>query len=117
LIMPKGPLGYAGSINFSARDVLSSLRKLESLKPDFALPGHGATGDTSPYIADGIQVGMHVGWGKMPPEKPHPSFRIAQKNVRVVAWNIDATSADFGDLDGDGRPDIAVVAPAAEGAV
>jgi metallo-beta-lactamase class B len=117
LIMPDGPLGYAGSINFSARDILASLRKLQALKPDFALPGHGPIGDTSRYIEAGIQVGIRVGWGKMQPEKPDPYFRLSQKNVRVVAWNIDATSADFGDIDGDGKPDIAAVAPDGEGSV
>src|SRR5262249_23214181 len=65
LIMPDGPLGYSGSINFSARDVLSSLRKIQELHPDVALPGHGAVGDPSSYIAAGIEVGVHVGWGKM----------------------------------------------------
>jgi glyoxylase-like metal-dependent hydrolase (beta-lactamase superfamily II) len=111
LIMPDGVLGYAGSINFSARDVLSSLRKLQALKPDVVLPGHGAHGDPDRYLAAGIDVGVHVGWGKMPPEQPDPYFRLTQKNVRVVAWNLGATSADFGDIDGDHRPDVAVLVP------
>ncbi len=68
LIMPNGPLGYAGSINFSARDVLASLRKLQALKPDVALPGHGPVGDPSRYIKAGIDVGVRDGWGKIPPE-------------------------------------------------
>jgi squalene-hopene/tetraprenyl-beta-curcumene cyclase len=117
LIMPNGPLGYSGSINFSGRDVLSSLRKLKALRPDVALPGHGPYGDPRQYLDAGIEVGTRVGWGKFPPEQPDPYFRLKQKNVRVVAWNIEATSAAFGDIDGDGRPDIAVVAPAGEGAV
>ena len=33
LIMPDGPLGYSGSINFSGKDVLASLRKLQALDP------------------------------------------------------------------------------------
>jgi glyoxylase-like metal-dependent hydrolase (beta-lactamase superfamily II) len=117
LIMPDGPLGYSGSVNFSARDVLSSLRKLQDLQPDVALPGHGAVGDPSAYIAAGIDVGVHVGWGKMRPEKPDPYFRLTQKNVQVVAWNIEAVSADFGDIDGDGLPDVAVLAPDGDGSV
>jgi glyoxylase-like metal-dependent hydrolase (beta-lactamase superfamily II) len=114
LIMPDGVLGYAGSINFSAVDVLSSLRKLQALKPAVVLPGHGPYGDPDRYIAAGIDVGVHVGWGKMPPEQPDPYFRLTQKNVQVVAWNIDASSADFGDIDGDGWPDVAVVVPAGD---
>jgi glyoxylase-like metal-dependent hydrolase (beta-lactamase superfamily II) len=117
LIMPDGPLGYSGSINFSARDVLSSLRKLQALKPEVALPGHGPYGNPARYIDAGIEVGVRVGWGKMRPEKPDPYFRLTQKNVQVVAWNIGAVSADFGDIDGDGLPDIAVVAPDGDGAV
>jgi metallo-beta-lactamase class B len=117
LIMPDGVLGYAGSINFSARDVLSSLRKLQALKPDVVLPGHGPYGDPDRYLAAGIDVGVHVGWGKMPPEQPDPYFRLTQKNVQVVAWNRGATSADFGDIDGDGRPDVAVVVPQGDDAV
>ena len=60
---------------------------------------------------------MRVGWGKIRPEKPDPYFRLTQKNVQVVAWNIDAVSADCGDLDGDGKPDVAVVVPDGESAV
>jgi len=115
LIMPDGVLGYAESINFSAADVLASLRKLESLRADVVLPGHGPWGNPDRYIAAGISVGRHVGWGKFPPEDPDRHFRLTQKNVLVAAWNIDAASADFGDIDGDGRPDAAIVAPSGEG--
>lgn len=109
LIMPEGALGYAGSINFSATDVLASLRKLDRLKVDFILPGHGPITGPDRYIASGIGVGRHVGWGKIRPEDPDPRYRLSQQNVQVVAWNIDATSADTGDLNRDRRPDIAVV--------
>ena len=37
LIMPDGVLGYSGSINFSATDVLASLRKLAAANVDFIL--------------------------------------------------------------------------------
>ena len=111
LIMPDGVLGYAGSINFSATDVLASLRKLDGLRVDFILPGHGPITGPDRYVAAGIEVGRHVGWGKIRPEAPDPRYRLTQKNVVVVAWNIDATSADIGDFNRDRRPDVAVVAP------
>jgi hypothetical protein len=117
LIMPRGVLGYSGSINFSARDVLASLRKLRALKPDVVLPGHGAVGGPADTLGDGVEVAEAGGWGLIEPEKPDPYFRITQKNVVVAAWNIGATSAAFGDIDGDGRPDIAVVARDGDGAV
>lgn len=111
LIMPEGVLGYSGSINFSGTDVLASLRKLEDLKVDFILPGHGPITSPERYVAAGIGVGRHVGWGKIKPESPDPRFRMTQQNVLVVGWNLDQTSADFGDLNGDGRPDAAIVVP------
>jgi glyoxylase-like metal-dependent hydrolase (beta-lactamase superfamily II) len=117
LIMPDGVLGYSGSINFSATDVLASLRKLEALNVDYILPGHGPITSPERYVAAGIGVGRHVGWGKMRPETPDPRFGLKQKNVIVVAWNLNQTSADFGDLDGDGWPDVAVVVPDGKGAV
>src|SRR5439155_2481864 len=40
LTMPLGVLGNAGSVNFSATDILSSLRKLNELEVDYVLPGH-----------------------------------------------------------------------------
>jgi hypothetical protein len=37
--------------------------------------------------------------------------------VIVAAWNLGAVSAAFGDIDGDGRPDIAIVCRHGEGAL
>jgi hypothetical protein len=42
LRVARGVLGTSGSFNFSARDVLASLRKLQALKPDAVLPDSGA---------------------------------------------------------------------------
>src|SRR5262249_7433419 len=58
-----------------------------------------------------------VGWGFIKPERPDPRFRITQKNVLVVGWGQEATSAAFGDLDGDGKPDVVVVSPDGDGSV
>jgi metallo-beta-lactamase class B len=117
LIMPRGVLGYSGSINFSARDVLASLRKLRALEPDVVLPGHGAVGGPADTLGAGVEVAVAGGWGLIRPEKPDPYFRIVQKNVVVAAWNLGAPSAAFGDIDGDGRPDIAIVCRHGKGAL
>jgi glyoxylase-like metal-dependent hydrolase (beta-lactamase superfamily II) len=117
LIMPRGVLGYSGSVNFSARDILDSLRKLNDLRPDFVLPGHGAIEGPGNYLQAGIDVGTAVGWGFLAPEKPNPRFRITRKNVEVVGWNHQAVSAAFGDVDEDGRPDVVLVAPQGTGSV
>lgn len=112
LIMPRGVLGYSGSVNFSATDVLASLRKLRDLKADYVLPGHGAVEGPENYFHAGIDVGRSVGWGFISPEQPDARFRITQKNVLVVGWGQNATSAAFGDVNGDGKPDVVTVAPA-----
>lgn len=117
LIMPDGVLGYAGSVNFSPYQVLASLRKLDGLRVDTILPGHGPVVGPEKYVAAGIEVGTRVGWGKMPAERPDPRFRLSQSNVLVAGFLADAVSADFGDADGDGRPDIALVAPHGTGSV
>ncbi len=111
LIMPHGPLGYSGSIGFSPRDVLASLRKLQQGNYDLILPGHGPVLPPRDYLDDGIEIGTRVGWGKMPPVNPDPRFKITQPNVMVVAANMGAESAAFGDFNGDGQPDIAIVSP------
>jgi metallo-beta-lactamase class B len=115
LIMPRGVLGYSGSVNFSAADVLASLRKLRDLKVDLVLPGHGAVEGPENYFHAGIDVGRAVGWGFIRPERPDPRFRLTQENVLVVGWGQSATSAAFGDVNGDGRPDVVVVSPAPDG--
>jgi metallo-beta-lactamase class B len=115
LIMPRGVLGYSGSVNFSATDVLASLRKLRDLKADLVLPGHGAVEGPENYFHAGIDVGQAVGWGFIRPERPDPRFRITQPNVLVVGWGQNATSAAFGDVNGDGKPDVVVVSPAGDG--
>jgi metallo-beta-lactamase class B len=117
LIMPRGVLGYSGSVNFSARDVLSSLRKLRHLKVDYVLPGHGAVEGPANYFQAGIAVGEAVGWGFIKPERPDPHFRITQENVLVVGWGQNATSAAFADVNGDGKPDVVIVSPDGDGAV
>ena len=75
LIMPGGVLGYSGSLDFSAQDVLNSLRKLAALRPDVVLGGHGG-GDPDHFIAKGIEAGEATGWSKMKPEKPNPLYRF-----------------------------------------
>src|SRR5262249_32964139 len=112
LIMPRGVLGYSGSVNFSATDVLASLRKLRDLKADLVLPGHGAVEGPENYFHAGVDVGEAVGWGFIKPERPDPRFRIAQKNVVVVGWGQNAASAAFGDLNGDDKPDVVIGSPA-----
>src|SRR5262249_19810709 len=94
-----------------------SLRKLRELKADLVLPGHGAVEGPENYFHAGIDVGQAVGWGYIKPERPDPRFRITHENVLVVGWGQNATSAAFGDVDGDGRPDVVVVSPAGDGPV
>ena len=60
LIMPGGVLGYSGSLDFSAQDVLRSLKKLAALRPDVVLGGHGGGGPDE-FIAKGIEAGEATG--------------------------------------------------------
>ncbi len=114
LIMPRGTLGYFGSINFSAADVLASLRKLAALKVGGILPGHGPSGDPQPYL-NGIEVGAATGWGKMRPEKPDPMYGFQSRDYLVAGWLEPIQSAAFGDVDGDGLPDVAMLVTAPQG--
>jgi FG-GAP-like repeat len=117
LIMPHGVLGYSGSVNFSATDIMSSLQKLHALKVDYVLPGHGAVEGPLNYFKAGIDVGHAVGWGYIKPERPDPRFRITQKNVLVVGWGQHATSAAFSDVNGDGKLDVVIVSPDGDGSI
>ena len=114
LIMPDGPLGYSGSVNFWPQDVLDSLKKLDALKPDYVLCGHG-NGTPDHFIAPGIAAGEATGWGKMTPPNPDATFGFAYKNYQVVGWLETIYAATFGDIDGDGHPDIAIVTPGDKG--
>jgi glyoxylase-like metal-dependent hydrolase (beta-lactamase superfamily II) len=114
LIMPGGVLGYSGSLNFKAADILASLRKLDALNPDVVLGGHGL-GDPDKFIKAGIDAGTSTGWGKMKPERPDPLHRFTQKNYLVAAWLENIATATFGDVDGDGLPDAAVLVEGPKG--
>jgi glyoxylase-like metal-dependent hydrolase (beta-lactamase superfamily II)/outer membrane protein assembly factor BamB len=114
LIMPGGVLGYSGSLDFSALDVLNSLKKLAALGPDVVLGGHGG-GPPDNFIAAGIEAGEATGWSRMPPPKPNPLYRFSQTNYLVAAWLEPIVSAAYGDVDGDGRPDVAVLVPKGRG--
>jgi len=114
LIMPGGVLGYSGSLDFSAQDVLASLRKLAALKPDAVIGGHGG-GAPDGFIAAGIEAGEATGWSRMKPEKPNPLYRFSQTNYLVAAWLQPILSAAYGDVDGDGRPDVAILAQESAG--
>jgi len=114
LIMPGGVLGYSGSLDFSAKDVLSSLRKLAALKPDVVHGGHGG-GAPDEFIAKGIEAGEATGWSRMKPEKPDPFYRFTQRNYLIAAWLEPIASAAYGDIVGDGRPDVAVLVQGSEG--
>src|SRR4051794_5604146 len=106
--MPGGVVGYSGSLNFKAAEPLARLQKVDALKPDVVLGGHGL-GDPEKFLAAGIATGEATGWGKMKPLKPDPLFKFLKKSYRTVAWLEKIATAAFGDVDGDGQPDVAVL--------
>ena len=78
------------------------------------LGGHG-NGGPEEFIAKGIENGEATGWSRMTPPKPDPLCRFTQTNYLVAAWLERIQSAAYGDIDGDGRPDVAVLVPKGKG--
>ncbi len=116
LIMEGGILGYFGSVNFWPADVLASLKKVADQYPDVVLGGHGR-GDPDRFSGIGVRAGEATGWGQMTPIKPDPFFGFADRNYQAVAWLQHIVSAAFGDIDGDGLPDVAVLTSSSKGLV
>jgi len=56
-----------------------------------------------------------TGWSKMTPPKPDPLYRFTKKNYLVAAWLEKTLSAAYGDVDGNGRADVAVLVPQGRG--
>ena len=114
LIMPGGVLGYDGSVDFSAKALLASLKKLARMDLHVVLGGHGG-GIAREFLGNGIGVGEATGWGRTKPRKPDPLHGFVSKDCLVAAWLEKIRSAAFGDVNGDGRPDLAVLVGAAAG--
>ena len=89
-------------------------RSSTALEPDVVLGGHGG-GDPDEFIAKGIEAGEATGWSRMTPPKPNPLYGFAQKNYIVAAWLEPIVSAAYGDANGDGWPDVAVLVPSGKG--
>jgi glyoxylase-like metal-dependent hydrolase (beta-lactamase superfamily II) len=114
LIMPGGALGYFLSPGFWAPDVLDSLKKIDALKVDCVIGGHGM-GEPDRFIGAGIRAGEATGWSKMAPLNPDPLFGFTSADYQVVGWLENIYTAAFGDIDGDGATDVAILVPAVGG--
>ena len=108
VIMPGGTLGYSGSLNFSAPDIMASMHKLKAIKPDYVLGGHGQGGPAD-FADKGIGVGEATGWAKMEPTKPDPFYAMKQRNYLIAAWRRPIATAAYPDVNADGRPDVAII--------
>ena len=112
LIMPGGVQGYSGSVDFNGQNTLQSLRTLASFKPDIVLGGHGY-GDAARFIDAGIAEGEATGYGKFMPPRPNQFYHFKTNQYIIAGWGdwdrgrwIDMA---FGDVNGDGLPDVAIL--------
>ena len=61
-------------------------------------------------------AGEATGWGRTTPEKPDPFFAFTQRNYLMVGWLERIRTAAYGDIDGDGLPDVAMLTADENGA-